>query len=150
MLLSGFFFSIKQDMKSFPVIIALFLISCGSINGQVPDSLKFKSLLPYDFHLTYLKEEKTILIDVREFSEFRTSRLKDAVNIPFLGDLELAADSINKECALFLYCSSGCRSKRVAMFFHDKGFNKLYSLEGGIVAWRKDGFPMVRKKVKRK
>lgn len=137
-------------MKSFPVIIVLILIFCRSITGQVPDSVKFKSLLPYDFHLAYLEEEKAILIDVREFFEFRTSRLKDAVNIPSLGNLDFTADTIDKESALFLYCTSGYRSKRVALFFHDNGFDKLYSLDGGIVAWKKDGFPVVRKKVRRK
>lgn len=137
-------------MKSFPVIIVLILIFCRSITGQVPDSVKFKSLLPNDFHLAYLEEEKAILIDVREFFEFRTSRLKDAVNIPSLGNLDFTADTIDKESALFLYCTSGYRSKRVALFFHDNGFGKLYSLDGGIVAWKKDGFPVVRKKVRRK
>ena len=34
--------------------------------------------------------------------------------------------------------------------FYDKGFRKVYNLEGGIVAWRKDGMPTVRGKVKRK
>jgi len=136
-------------MKAFPVIIIFILIFCSSITGQVSDSAKFKSLLPYDFHLTYLKEDKAILIDVREFFEFRRARLKDAVNIPSSGNLGFAADTIDKECALFLYCTTGYRSKRVAEFFHDKGSHKLYSLEGGIVLWRKDGFPVVRRKIKR-
>jgi hypothetical protein len=82
-------------MKAFPVIIIFILIFSSSITGQVPDSVKFKSLLPYDFHLTYLKENKAILIDVREFFEFRTSRLTDAVNIPSSGNLGSAADTID-------------------------------------------------------
>ena len=137
-------------MKPFKVIIAFFLIISCQITGQVPDSVKFRSLQPYDFHLEYLKEDKAILIDVREFFEFRKSRLKDAVNIPSSGNTEFAADTIDKECALFFYCTSGYRSKRVAKSFYDKGFRKLYSLEGGIVAWKKDGFPADKKRVHNK
>lgn len=137
-------------MKTFPVIILYLLTFCSLITGQVPDSVKFKSLLPNDFHLTYLKEDKAILIDVREFFEFRKVRLKHAVNIPSSGKLEFAADTIDKQRALFLYCTTGYRSKRVAVFFHDKGFSKLYSLDGGIVAWKKEGFPVVRKRIKKR
>jgi len=137
-------------MKPPLITIAFILIFCSPITGQVPDSVKFKSLLPNDFHLTYLKEDKAILIDVREFFEFRISRLKNAVNIPSSGKLEFAADTIDKQCALFLYCTTGYRSKRVAVFFHDKGFSKLYSLDGGIMSWKKEGFPVVRKRIKKR
>lgn len=136
-------------MKILPVIIIFSLIFCSSITGQVPDSIKFKSLLPYDFHLTYLKEDKAILIDVREFFEFRRTRIRDAVNIPSSGNLEFAADTLEKGCALLLYCTSGYRSKRVAKYFCEKGFTKVYSLDGGIIAWKKDGMPVVKKRIKR-
>lgn len=145
MKISGFF---VKDMKTFPVIILYLLIFCNLITGQVPDSVKFKSLLPNDFHLTYLKEDKAILIDVREFFEFRRGRLKHAVNIPSSGKLKFAADTIDKQCTLFLYCTTGYRSKRVAVFFHDNGFSKLYSLDGGIVAWKKDGLPVEKKRLR--
>jgi rhodanese-related sulfurtransferase len=147
MKISGFF---VKDMKSFPMIIIYLLIFCNLITGQVPDSAKFRSLLPNDFHLTYLREDKAILIDVREFFEFRKVRLKHAVNIPLSGKLEFAADTIDKRCALFLYCTTGYRSKRAALFFHNKGFYKLYSLDGGIVRWKKEGFPVVSKRIKKK
>jgi rhodanese-related sulfurtransferase len=133
-------------MKTFSVIIIYTLIFCGPITGQVPDSVKFKSLPPNDFHLTYLKEDKAILIDVREFFEFRKTRLKNAVNIPSSGKTGTAADTIDKQSALFFYCTTGFRSKRVARDFYDKGFSRLYSLEGGIVAWKKEGFPVDKKR----
>jgi rhodanese-related sulfurtransferase len=117
-------------------------------SAQVTDSLKYKSLDPYYFHLNYLKEEKAILIDVREPFEFRGKRLKDAVNIPASGNLEFAADTINKEFALFFYCTTDYRSKRVAVKFYDYGFRKIYNLEGGIVAWRKEGMGVSRRRVR--
>jgi rhodanese-related sulfurtransferase len=138
------------NMKTFSVIGIIILVCCSSIAGQVPDSLKFKSLLPKDFYLTFQKEDKAILIDVREFFEFRKVRLKDAINIPSSGNLGNAADTLNKESALFLYCTSGFRSKKAAKFFYDKGFPRLWSLEGGIVEWKKEGMPVDRKRVKRK
>ncbi len=109
-------------MKSYFLIATCFLLTLATIKGQVPDSVKFKSLQPYYFHLNYLKEDTALLIDVREFFEYRGSRLKDAVNIPSSGNLEFSADTIDKECALFLYCTTDYRSIRVARFFYDKRF----------------------------
>jgi rhodanese-related sulfurtransferase len=137
-------------MKSFSAIIALLLFSYCYLTAQVPDSVKYKSLDPYYFHLDYLKTDTALLVDVREFFEFRRLRIKDAVNIPSSGNLEKSYDTIDKDCTLFLYCTTDYRSERVARRLYDIGFRKLYSLEGGIVAWKRDGFTVVRKKVKRK
>jgi rhodanese-related sulfurtransferase len=138
-----------NTMKTLILSILLFTATC-QIFSQVPDSLKFKSLDPYYFHLNYLKEEKVLLIDVREFFEYKKSRIKDAVNIPSSGNLEFATDTINKEHHIFLYCTTGYRSKRVALKFYDYGFRNLYNLEGGISAWKKEGYAVERKRVKRR
>jgi len=137
-------------MKTLPGISLLLLLLCSSITAQVADSVKFKSLLPYDFHMAYLKEEKALLIDVREFYEFRDNRIREAVNIPLSGNLEFSADTIDKECALLIYCLIGDRSEVAAKYFCTRGFTKVYSLEGGIEAWRKERMPIVRKKPKDK
>jgi thioredoxin 1 len=137
-------------MKRFGIIVSLILLSFGQLKPQSVDSVKYKSLEPYDFHLQYLRTDPALLIDVREFFEFRGRRIRDAVNIPSSGNLDFSADTINKDYALFFYCTTDFRSKRVADFFYDKGFRKLYNLEGGIVAWKKDGFPLEKGKVKKK
>jgi rhodanese-related sulfurtransferase len=129
-------------MKSIFVIILFLLLSTGSLNSQIPDSLRYKSLEPYDFHLQYLRIDSSLLLDVREFFEFKKSRIRDAINIPSSGNIEVAADTLDKNYALFLYCSTGYRSKRAAILLSEKGFKRLYNLEGGIVAWKKDGMPV--------
>ena len=137
-------------MKPFSLILLFILLMFSQLSGQVPDSVKFKSLTPHYFHLQYLKEDSALMIDVREFFEYRVSRIRDAVNIPSSRNLEFSVDTIDKNFALFLYCTTDYRSIRVARFFCDQGFRKVYSLEGGIVAWKKEGFPVEKKRVRRK
>ena len=137
-------------MKAVISITIFILLFCCKITGQGKDSIIFKSLEPYDFHLEYLKTDTALLIDVREFFEYKKSRIKDAVNIPSSGNLKFASDTINKQCALFLYCTTDFRSKRIAREFYDLGFHNLYNLEGGISAWKKDGFPVERKRLRAK
>jgi rhodanese-related sulfurtransferase len=74
--------------------------------------------------------------------------LKDAINIPSMGSLDLPVDTIDKNNELFFYCTSGFRSKRMAKAFYDKGFTKCYSLEGGIVAYRKAKLPVEKKRLR--
>lgn len=134
----------------YSVVIIFCYLCCFPVSSQPPDSSKFQSLEPYDFHLQYLRHDSALLIDVRESFEFRGRRIHDALNFPSSANLDLLADTINKNYALFLYCTTDYRSIRVAEKLYDKGFRKLYSLEGGIVAWRKDGFPVDKNRVKRK
>jgi rhodanese-related sulfurtransferase len=133
------------------IILISFCIMANSISlpGQVPDSLKFKSLSAQEFHEQYLHDKNALLLDVREYADYRKSRIKNAINIPFTKGLDSAADTISREKALFIYCYAGGRSKKSALFFYDKGFRKLYSLKGGMIGWKAAKMPVVRKKLKR-
>ena len=137
-------------MKTLACISASFILLCNLAAGQAKDSVNYKNLEPYDFHLAWLKADKAMLIDVREPMEYKKNRIKDAVNLPSSGNLERAADTIGKDLALFVYCTTGYRSKRAAQMLTEKGFGNVTNLVGGITAWKKDGFPVDRKKLKSK
>lgn len=136
-------------MKNLLFEIIFLLILSLPASSQKADTLKYKLLEPYDFHLAYLRTDPALLVDVREPFEFRGRRIRDAVNIPSSGNLEFASDTIDKNVALFLYCTTDYRSNNVAEFLIKKGFTRVYSLKGGIVAWKKDGFPVIRRKDRR-
>ena len=141
----------KRSIKSkFTLLLLSFFLICLHLQGQVPDTLKFISLPPQQFQQSYLKQQSATLADVREFFEYKKSRIPGAINIPSSGDLKKSSAQMDKNCALFLYCTSGFRSKRVARFFHDEGFLKIYSLDGGITAWKKAGMAVEKKHVKRR
>jgi len=132
------------------ILISIYLLLFSfSLTAQIPDSLKFKSLSAQEFHEQYLHDKNALLLDVREYADYRKSRIKYAINIPFTKGLDSAADTISKEKALFIYCYAGGRSKKSALFFYDKGFRKLYSLKGGMMGWKGERMPVVRKKLKR-
>jgi len=125
------------------------LVLSGVASGQMPDSLKYTSIGPQEFQKELQNDDKALLIDVREFFEYKKKRIDHAVNIPSSGNLNISADTLKKDCSLFLYCTTGFRSKRAAKHFGEKGFVKVYSLDGGINAWKKQGLPVNRKKIKR-
>jgi rhodanese-related sulfurtransferase len=118
--------------------------------AQSSESLKYESVDPYEFHMLYLLSDSALIIDVREPFEYRGRRIRDAINVPSSGNLEFASDTIDRNYILLFYCTTDWRSIRVAEYFSDHGFRKLYSLEGGIVAWKKDGYPTVKREKKKR
>jgi thioredoxin 1 len=133
-------------MRRFLFLVIVLSAGYYSAIAQITGCL---SLEPYDFHLQYLRNDSALLVDVRERFEFKKNRIHGAVNIPSSGELEFATDTLDKNVALFLYCSTDYRSRKAGEFFFEKGYKKVYSLEGGIVRWKKEGFP-VEKRLKKK
>jgi rhodanese-related sulfurtransferase len=135
-------------MRSISITIFISLILTIAVKGQEPDSIKFKSLDPYYFHLEYLKTDPSLILDVREKFEYRGKRLKGAINVPSTREMDAITDTLDRDYSLFLYCTTGYRSKRAAVYLYDKGFRNLYNLEGGLVAWKKEGMPVIKGRVK--
>jgi rhodanese-related sulfurtransferase len=128
------------------LIILLFIFCFASLRSQVPDSSKYQLLDCNEFISRYKESDKAVMIDVREYADYRKSRIRGAVNIPRSEGYEAAADSLDKESALCIYCYAGVSSRRAAAFFYDKGFRRIFSLKGGMMRWKGLRMPVVRRK----
>ena len=96
----------------------------------------------------------TVVIDVREPSEFETGHIPGAINIP-RGVLEFQVDAhpavanatdpalAHRERPLVLYCRTGGRAALAADNLQKLGFADVRSIAGGIEAWREAGLPVV-------
>lgn len=73
------------------------------------------------------------LIDVREEFEYELSNL-NGILIP-LGGILIEADKIAKDKPVIVHCRSGARSAAAIMQLETQGFDNLYNLKGGIIAW---------------
>ena len=90
-----------------------------------------------------LVREGARLVDVREADELEADgRVAGALHVP-LGSLsERAADLAGQR--LVLICRSGARSGMAAYALRASGF-EASSVDGGILAWERDGLPVERK-----
>ncbi len=74
------------------------------------------------------------LIDVRESYEFDIVNIAGEL-IPFSQILEMK-DRISKDKKVIVHCKSGARSaKAVRELEEESGFDNLYNLKGGILAY---------------
>ncbi len=89
-------------------------------------------------------QEDFQLIDVREENEFNFANL-DGKLIP-LGSILDHEDDIAKDKKVIVHCRSGARSANAILQLEQTfGFDNLYNLKGGILAWSDEIDPSVPK-----
>jgi rhodanese-related sulfurtransferase len=90
-----------------------------------------------------INRRDAVLLDVREPKEFEGGRLPNAVHIP-LSQLGSRAGELSKLTSrpVVAYCANGRRSRMAATALTRAGFKEIYCLQGGILAWKKDGLPL--------
>ena len=87
--------------------------------------------------------QSAIFVDVRESKEMADGVINGAYRVP-LSNFDKNATQLDKfkEKPVIVYCRSGNRSIGAAGKLRKKGFNKVYSLTGGILAWQKEKLPL--------
>jgi rhodanese-related sulfurtransferase len=137
-------------MRTYKIIFALLLaISCAA-TGQRADSLRYINLSPSEFQRLFEAETNGFFADIREGFEYKKSRIKGFINMPSSGNLSVVMEIIDKNRPVFLYCTSNARGRRVATRFIDNGFERVYCLDGGIRAWKDEGFPIDKKRIRKR
>ena len=82
-----------------------------------------------------------ILIDVRTLEEVNDSKIPNSINIDYYhNSFEKSLDSLDKNFNYFIYCRSGNRSMKTVNILKSKGFENAFNLQGGIIAWKEEGF----------
>ncbi len=74
------------------------------------------------------------LIDVREEFEYELSNL-GGTHIPLAGILT-EQDQVSRDKQVIIHCRSGKRSAQAVQLLERAGFDNLYNLKGGILAWK--------------
>ncbi len=83
------------------------------------------------------------LIDVREDNELEICEM-GGEHIP-MGDVMDNLDKISKTKQVVIHCRSGARSGTICRALEAEGFNNVYNLKGGILAWANEIDPSLEK-----
>lgn len=126
----------------------LFLLSIAIISGGalLLPSLQRRGARVSQLQATqYMNQGKTLVLDVRSAEEFATGHLPNSKNIP-LKELESRIKEIEKSKAnvVITVCASGVRSSSAVSILNKAGFEKTFSLDGGVATWQSQGLPTVK------
>ena len=83
------------------------------------------------------------MLDVREPYEYDVANI-GAPLIP-LGELPERVIELDRSSPLAVHCRSGARSAKAVKLLKDAGFQDVYNVKGGILAWSEEIDPSVPK-----
>jgi rhodanese-related sulfurtransferase len=92
-----------------------------------------------------MMNQGALLLDVRGKEAYESGHIGEARQVAE-SDIESSAESWKKwrDKNVVVYCDSGTRSAAAARALTKLGFGKVFSLAGGLDAWRKDNLPVVK------
>jgi UPF0176 protein len=85
-----------------------------------------------------LKDENTIVVDMRNHYEFEVGHFVKALEVPsdtFRQQLPMAVEMLkeNKDKKIIMYCTGGIRCEKASAYMLHNGFKNVFHLEGGII-----------------
>jgi rhodanese-related sulfurtransferase len=90
-----------------------------------------------------INQQNAVLLDVREPSAFEGGKLPNALHIP-LSQLQSRIGELAKLTGrpVVAYCMRGQRSRGAGAVLAKAGFAGIYTLQGGVLAWKGAGLPL--------
>jgi len=88
--------------------------------------------------------EAPALLDVRKTEEYSVSHLRNARRALTADEALEALKGVKKNSRIVVYCSVGYRSAGLARALQERGFTRVYNLEGSIFQWANEGRPVYR------
>ena len=132
---------------SFISIIFLFAVYLSSSAQKFPESC-YRNINANDFNLL-IETSDVLLIDVRLHKEFRNERIKNAYLASSRESLKALLEKFDKNTYILVYCEEGDRSETATeIICKELDFRKVYNLEGGIIHWKKKGYPIDNSQIK--
>ena len=84
------------------------------------------------------KPDQFRIIDVRTPQEIAAGSIPGAVAMP-LASVPLRLAELKPDETLVFICRSGQRSGQACQFLQQQGFDEVYNLRGGMIAWAGSG-----------
>ncbi|HMW46883.1 MAG TPA: molybdopterin-synthase adenylyltransferase MoeB [Cellvibrionaceae bacterium] len=107
-------------------------VFCGIDRGKTAESAQNINCT----ELANLLEESSdlILLDVRTRAERQIAKIEGSIHIP-LDELKESVEILDKNKLVIIYCKTGVRGRKAQDYLITEGFERVFNLEGGIVAW---------------
>ena len=89
-----------------------------------------------------LNHENAVLIDMRNDKDYRDGHIVNAIHMPENNDNTRKRLEKFRTRPLIVYCRSGNQSVGFCRTLRKQGFEPVYNLKGGVLAWQNANLPL--------
>lgn len=128
------------------LVVAIILVSLMLIHSLVGEKLRgYSSITPAE-STRMINQDDAVVIDVRESNEYSEGHIINSLHIPLVS-LKTRLKDIEKYKAkkVIIACRSGNRSSSACATLKKEGFENVFNLGGGVMAWESANLPLVKK-----
>lgn len=94
-----------------------------------------------------INHQDAVVVDVRPAADFHKGHIINAISIPINGfNNQMNSLNKHKEQPIIVSCRSGSQSQAACQQLKKAGFEQVFNLRGGILAWQSANLPISRKK----
>lgn len=123
------------------IIVVLLML----INSLFAEKLRGYSSVTPAQTTQMINRDNAVILDVREMNEYSGGHIVNAIHIP-LSNLKTRIGELNKykNQKIIVSCRSGNRSSQACANLKKEGFEEVYNLSGGVMAWENASLPLVK------
>lgn len=128
------------------LVIAIILVSLMLLHNLVGEKLRGYSSVSPTQSTQMINREDALILDVRESNDYSSGHIINSVHIP-LSNLKKRLDDLEKHKTkqVIVACRSGHRSSQACATLRKAGFEHVFNLRGGVMAWESAGLPLIKK-----
>lgn len=128
------------------LVVAIVIVSLMLIHSLFGETLRGYSSISPAQSTQMINRDDALMLDVRESNEYSEGHIINSVHIPLSGlktrmkDLEK-----HKSKKVIVACRSGSRSSQACATLKKEGFEQVFNLSGGVMAWESANLPLIKK-----
>ena len=127
------------------ILVAAFLLTSGLLIHNLLQGSK-GSVGPQEA-TDLINHQDALVVDVRPAADFHKGHIINAVNLPINGfSNQISTLSKHRDKPVIITCRSGSQSQAACTQLRKQGFEKVFNLRGGLLAWQNANLPVTRKK----
>ncbi len=121
------------------LFMMVYTVACQSQGNQNTPKQSQIEVLPKLVYKEKIENSIAVqLVDVRTPAEYSAGHIDQALNIDYNAPaFEQRIQTLDKTKPVYIYCQSGGRSSRAAKVMQSLGFQQIYDLQGGYLAWQR-------------
>lgn len=135
-----------RDKK--PAAVAAMALLIFFLLGSLPAHAMVRDLGPAEAKTLMAQHEGDpdfAVLDIRTPGEYDQGHIAGAISVDYYNpQFKSRLERLDRAKTYLIYCRSGNRSQKALKIFSDMGFERVYHLSGGVIAWQAKGYDLVK------